>query len=84
MLNDAGIWKPLIATHRLTLFADPCAIAKEPLNIRIAPQVRKSCRRLGVNHLRKAGGGRGGAGEIAETTLKARNKWIVLVTEYAV
>ena len=54
MLNDAAIWKSLTATHRLTLIAGPCAIENERLCLRIAAELRETCRELGINYIFKA------------------------------
>lgn len=54
MLNDAAIWKSLTATHRLTLIAGPCVIETEHLCLRIAAELRETCRKLGINYVFKA------------------------------
>ncbi len=54
MLNDAAIWKSLTAPHRLTLIAGPCVIENEHLCLRIAAELRETCRKLGINYVFKA------------------------------
>jgi 2-dehydro-3-deoxyphosphooctonate aldolase (KDO 8-P synthase) len=54
VLNDAAIWKSLTATHRLTLIAGPCVIENERLCLRIAGELQRTCRKLGINYVFKA------------------------------
>ncbi len=54
MLNDATIWRTLTATNRLTLIAGPCVIENEHLCLRIAGELRETCRKLGIHYVFKA------------------------------
>jgi 2-dehydro-3-deoxyphosphooctonate aldolase (KDO 8-P synthase) len=54
VLNDAAIWKSLTATRRLTLIAGPCVIENERLCLRVAGELQRSCRELGINYVFKA------------------------------
>lgn len=54
MLSDAIIWKSLTATNRFTLIAGPCVIEKEHLCLRLAGELRETCRKLGINYVFKA------------------------------
>jgi 2-dehydro-3-deoxyphosphooctonate aldolase (KDO 8-P synthase) len=54
VLNDAAIWKSLTATRRLTLIAGPCVIENERLCLRVAGELQRCCRELGINYVFKA------------------------------
>jgi 2-dehydro-3-deoxyphosphooctonate aldolase (KDO 8-P synthase) len=54
VLNDVAIWKSLTATNRLTLIAGPCVIENERLCLRIAGELQRTCRKLGINYVFKA------------------------------
>jgi 2-dehydro-3-deoxyphosphooctonate aldolase (KDO 8-P synthase) len=54
VLNDAAIWKFLTATHRLTLIAGPCVIENERLCLRVAEELQRVCRKLGIYYVFKA------------------------------
>jgi 2-dehydro-3-deoxyphosphooctonate aldolase (KDO 8-P synthase) len=54
VLNEAAIWKSLSAASRLTLIAGPCVIESEHLCLRIAGELRETCRRLGIPYVFKA------------------------------
>jgi len=54
MLNDAAIWKSLTAIRKLTLIAGPCVIENEWLCLRVAAELQRTCRKLGINYVFKA------------------------------
>ncbi len=54
MLNDSAIWKSLNAPNRLSLIAGPCVIENEKLCLRIAANLQRVCRKLGINYVFKA------------------------------
>ena len=54
MLNDSAIWKSLSAPARLSLIAGPCVIESEPLCLRVAESLKKTCDKLGIFFIFKA------------------------------
>jgi len=54
VLNDSAIWKSLNAPNRLSLIAGPCVIENEKLCLRIAANLQRVCRKLGINYVFKA------------------------------
>ena len=54
MLNAAAIWKSLSSTRQLTLIGGPCAIENEPLCLKIATSLKKTCQKSGINYIFKA------------------------------
>jgi 2-dehydro-3-deoxyphosphooctonate aldolase (KDO 8-P synthase) len=54
VLNDSAIWKSLSAPARLSLIAGPCVIESEPLCLRVAESLKKTCDKLGIFFIFKA------------------------------
>ena len=54
MLSEAAIWNSLNTRGRLILIAGPCVIESEPLCLRVATALKKTCDRLGVFYVFKA------------------------------
>ncbi|MBI3192384.1 MAG: 3-deoxy-8-phosphooctulonate synthase [Pedosphaera parvula] len=51
---DTKLWKTLSSPRRFTLIAGPCVIESEALCRRVAVELQKACRKLGITYVFKA------------------------------
>lgn len=54
MPDSAAIWKSLNTPRRLFLIAGPCVIENEPLCLKVATTLQRTCARLGITYVFKA------------------------------